>query len=46
MVEIIDPPSSFATREEWGAFLAELKTIKKPSEAVKKAIAEALAHLA
>lgn len=46
MAEIIDPPSTFDTREEWERFLASLRKIKNPSAAVKKAIAEAEEHLA
>lgn len=45
MAEIIDPPSTFDTREEWERYLAELKRIKKPSAEVKAAIAEAEEHL-
>lgn len=45
MVEMIDPPSTFAPREEWEAFLAEMRRIKRPSAAVKQAIADAEAHL-
>lgn len=43
---IIDPPSPFAPVAEWRAFLAELRAIKDPDQAVLDAIAEAEAIIA
>lgn len=41
----IDPPSPFASLQEWHQYLADLEKIKNPQSDVVEAIKDAQAHL-
>ena len=40
-MRIIDPPSPFASLEEWQTFLEEMKAIEPKDDDIREAIAEA-----
>lgn len=42
---LIDPPSPFATLEEWEEFLADMRSIPNPDDDVKRHIEEAEAEI-